>query len=167
MAVQIRLASPLDLERIEAIENEADQLLIERIQPDRWPPAPPGAARAAEQGYVLVAEDESGTLVGFAHVIETDGIAHLGQLSVSPQYGRRGYGRMLVEAAKDKSRRRGYARLTLRTYADVPWNAPFYARAGFAEEQASTPFHRGLINNEAQLGIDRYGRRVQMVFVLG
>jgi ribosomal protein S18 acetylase RimI-like enzyme len=104
VSVHIRPAGPLDLEVIEAIENEADRLLIERLQPDRWEPAPVGASRESEHRYVLVAEVDPRTLVGFVHVLEAEGLAHLEQLSVLPEHGRRGYGRMLVDAAKDKAR---------------------------------------------------------------
>ena len=162
MSLRIRPAGPPDLDLIEAIENDADRLLIERFQPDSWPPAPAGAARLAEPGFVLVAETDAGQVVGFVHVIETDGIAHLEQISVSPAHGRHGYGRVLLDAATAHARARGCARMTLRTYADVPWNAPFYARAGFAEEEAMTPFHLALIETETTLGLEKHGRRVQM-----
>ncbi|WP_307038108.1 GNAT family N-acetyltransferase [Arthrobacter sp. B3I4] len=128
---------------------------------------PSGASRASEPGYVLVAEaTDTGAVVGFVHVIESDRIAHLEQLSVSPEYSRRGYGRMLIDAAKEEARGRGHNRLTLRTYADIPWNAPFYSQAGFVEEDPSTDFHRELVHVEYSLELARYGRRVQMVAVL-
>lgn len=158
----MRYARAPDFDLIQAIEDEADRLLVERLRPERWDPAPPGAARASEPGYVLVAEDDSGGVLGFVHVIEEDGLAHLEQLSVHPEHGRRGHGRRLVEAAKHEARSRGHDRLTLRTYSDVPWNGPFYARVGFVEEEAATPFHRRLLETEVLLGLDRYGRRVQM-----
>lgn len=116
----------------------------------------------SEPGFVLIAAEESGAPVGFVHVLDEDGFAHLEQLSVLPERGRRGYGRALVEAAKSKARHRGHKRMTLRTYADVPWNAPFYARAGFTEEEPATKFHERLVEVEHQRGLDRYGRRVQM-----
>ena len=70
---------------------------------------------------------------------------------------------LVVEAAKNQAQKRGYRRISLRTYSDVPWNAPFYATAGFVEEEPVTRFHRSLVGIEAELGLDRYGRRVQMV----
>ncbi|WP_370446193.1 GNAT family N-acetyltransferase [Cryobacterium sp. Y57] len=85
------------------------------------------------------------------------------QLSVAPGDARKGWGRALVEAAKIQAQKRGYHRISLRTYADVPWNAPFYASAGFVEEEPATQFHRSLVGIEGELGLDRYGRRVQMV----
>lgn len=163
MTVHIRSASERDFDRLESIENAADELLVDRLQPDAWHPAPTGESRAAMPGFVLVAElAETGELVGFVHVLEVDGVAHLEQLSVLPGHGRRGHGRALVDAAKATARERGHRRLTLRTYADVPWNAPFYAKAGFVEEEARSDFHRSLIDVEMRLDLERYGRRVQM-----
>ncbi|WP_066517114.1 GNAT family N-acetyltransferase [Curtobacterium ammoniigenes] len=163
MVEGIRVAEQRDLEALEAVENKADQLFIELFQPPLWGAAQSGAERAAEPGFVLVADDSSGTIVGFVHVLEVDGIAHLEQLSVVPEHGRRGYGRTLVEAAKAEGRRRGHDRMTLRTYANVAWNAPFYRRAGFTEEEPATPFHRRLVEVEHELGLDQYGQRIQMV----
>jgi GNAT superfamily N-acetyltransferase len=162
----IRFAEHRDFEAIEAIENSADQLFIELFHPAVWGSAPSGATRASESGFLLVAEDGSGTIVGFVHVLEVDGIAHLEQLSVLPEQGRRGYGRALVEAAKAEARRRGHDRMTLRTYADVAWNAPFYRRAGFTEDRPATPFLKQLVEVEHRLGLDQYGRRIQMVATL-
>jgi GNAT superfamily N-acetyltransferase len=162
MPVQIRPVAAADIAHLERIENDADALLVDLLHPDRWNPAPPGAERLAEGGILLVAEDEEGTVVGFVHVLEFAGGAHLEQVSVLPAFGGRGIGRMLVEAAKEAARGAGYDRLTLRTFADVPWNAPFYASAGFAIEEPSDDFHRMLVETEARLGLDRLGRRVQM-----
>jgi hypothetical protein len=58
-------------------------------------------------------------------------------------------------------------RLTLRTYADVPWNAPFYRSCGFVECDPDTDFLKDLVKVEQQLGMAAYGRRVQMKVELG
>lgn len=167
MSASIRRAAPDEYLAVESIENAADQLLIDRLSPGHWEPAPSGSSRAAEHGYVLVAEEtETADIVGFVHVLERDGIAHLEQLSVLPQHGRRGYGRRLLDAAMDEARGRGYERMTLRTYADVPWNAPFYARVGFVETEPATDFHKLLVEVEERHGLARYGRRVQMTAAL-
>lgn len=122
MSARVRLARSQDFGAIEKIENDADQVLINKLKSEDWAAAPSGAARASEPGFILV-----------------------------------------VEAAKIHAQKRGYHRISLRTYADVPWNAPFYASAGFVEEEPATQFHRSLVGVEAELGLDRYGRRVQMV----
>lgn len=159
---RIRFAMPQDFAVLEEIERAADALFLKRFRPAAWPPP---ESRAADPGFVLVAAGDE--LLGFAHVLEIDGLAHLEQVSVLPDRGGRGIGRVLVETAKAEARARGYDRLTLRTYADVPWNAPFYAKLGFAVEQPTTDFHRALIATEERLGLDRYGARVQMGISLG
>lgn len=160
--MKIRPAVASDLPHLERIENEADALLVELLQPEHWHPAPSAAERLADGGIILVAAGEDGAVVGFVHVLEFDGGAHLEQVSVLPAFGGRGIGRALVEAAKDKARNAGYDRLTLRTFANVPWNAPFYASAGFTIEEPADDFHRLLVETEAPLGLDRFGPRVQM-----
>lgn len=170
MPTRIRPAVAADLAALQGIEDRADRILVELLRPAEWWPAPTGAERAAEPGFLLVAEDadaDDGALVGFAHVLEVDGLAHLEQVAVPPEHGRRGHGGALVEAAAGEARRRGHRRITLRTFADVPWNAPAYARAGFVEEEPATPFHRGLVATEARLGLDLVGRRIQMGRELG
>lgn len=166
MATIIRTARSNDADAVQCIEDDADQLLIDRLHPEVWSPAPLGSARLSEPGFLLVA-DVDGEIDGFVHVLEVEGVCHLEQLSVRPVLARRGLGRALVEAAKDRARGRGHERISLRTYADVPWNAPFYATAGFVEEEPVTSFHRSLLEVEARHGLDRYGRRVQMSAPLG
>lgn len=161
----IRFASDDDLDRLEHIENDADELLIERFQPEGWQRASSGRQRAAQPGFLLVAAGtEDGPAIGFAHVLELDheGGTHLEQLAVLRDAGRRGHGSALVRAALAEASRRGHRRMTLRTYADVPWNAPFYARHGFVESAPDTDLLRGLVDIEAALGLDLHGRRIQM-----
>ncbi|WP_372983385.1 GNAT family N-acetyltransferase [Microbacterium sp.] len=167
MSAAIRPATSEDAELLTAIEAQADALLIDSLGAPVWPPAANGAERLAEPGFVLVLEElEGSSPAGFVHVLDSDGHAHLEQLSVLPTVGRQGFGRRLVSAALDEARDRGYTRMTLRTYAEIPWNAPFYASCGFLESIPETPFQRGLVETEASLGLDRYGRRVQMTVEL-
>jgi len=167
MSGMIRPAVAADAEVLHAIEAHADALLIESLGAPEWPPAGDGAERLASPGFVLVIEDPAeSSPVGFVHVLDADGHAHLEQLSVLPSSGRQGYGRRLVGAALDAARERGYTRMSLRTYAEIPWNAPFYASCGFLESIPETPFQRSLVETEASLAIDRYGRRVQMTVEL-
>lgn len=167
MSELIRPAVAEDAEVLHAIETQADALLISSLGAPEWPPAGDGGARLAAAGFVLVLEDPSGSSpVGFVHVLDADGHAHLEQLSVLPSSTRQGFGRRLVGAALDAARERGYTRMTLRTYAEIPWNAPFYSSCGFLESIPETPFQRGLVDTETSLGLDRYGRRVQMTVEL-
>lgn len=163
MTAFIRPATPADHPAIEQVENDADRLFLERLPPARWEPAPPGASRAAEPGFLLVLEEEGQpAVIGFVHVISRGPLAHLEQLAVRLDHGRRGHGSRLVDAAKIEAQRGGHRKLTLRTFADIPWNAPFYAKRGFVEIETVTQFHRELAAVEERLGISAWGRRILM-----
>ena len=163
MSIRVRLAEAEDFDALESIENRADVLLIDYLKAATWWPATPAAERTTAPGFTLVTTDDTtDRLVGFALVLQDADTAHLEQLSVLPEFTRRGYGRQLVLGAAEESRRRGHTQLSLRTFADVPWNAPFYATCGFVTTEPETEFHRALVATEEELGLPAYGRRVQM-----
>lgn len=170
----VRLARTRDLPHLAAIEDSG-VAMFEAVLGDLTgdvlaSPAPSGEERASQDGFLLVAEPGSGEEpVGFAHVRLLDGHAHLDQLSVRPDHGRRGLGASLVEAACARLSVLGHGSITLLTYADLPWNAPFYARLGFAEVPGDEPrpnHHLALFAEEERLGLARHGRRVLMRRVL-
>lgn len=161
----IRPATADDLRATVTIEEAADALLVELFGAVDWPPPASTEDRLHSPGFVLVAVME-GVPVGFVQVIETDGHAHLEQLSVLPAHGRRGHGRRLVHAALDEASRRGHGRITLRTYSDVAWNAPFYATCGFRRTEPDTDFLRSLVQVERALNLFDYGPREQMTALL-
>ncbi|MBB5909752.1 GNAT family N-acetyltransferase [Actinoalloteichus hymeniacidonis] len=103
------------------------------------PPDDP-AATLAEAIDVLVAEpidsasaerQQAAGPVGFAATTVLDGHCHLEELAVHPAYGRLGIGSALLAATTERAARRGFTRVTLTTFADVPFNAPWYRRRGF------------------------------------
>lgn len=159
----VRPARREDLDEVTAIEGEADQAFVPLFGPLDWQPRP-AVERMAAPGFLLVAGDP---VVGFAHVLALDGIAHLEQLAVRPSVFRRGVGSALVRAALAEASRLGYAELSLCTYADVPWNAPFYRLLGFDEVVEPGPLHRRMREHEERIGLDRHGRRVVMTAPTG
>ena len=166
LGTSIRTATAEDLELLQTIEDEADELFASVFSIVDWHPAPSGVERSRQPGFILVASDEPGSEpLGFAHVLSVPGGAHLEQLSVRPSMMRRGHGRALVAAVTTESGRRGCDRVTLRTYADIPWNAPFYGSCGFVPGDPDTDFLRGLLAVEQQLELG-HGPRVQMNYDL-
>lgn len=163
MTVPVRLAGPGDpcLPELAHIEDAGEVLFADHLDTSGWAPAPSGSERAEQPGFVLVAGDP---VVGFAHVRDLDGRAHLDQLSVHPDHGRRGIGQALVRAVMYECARRGFESITLCTFAAIPWNGPFYARLGFREiEEAAAPEPvRELRRHEREVGLDRGGRRMIM-----
>lgn len=95
--------------------------------------APPTAlADALGRGQLWVAATVAdATPIGFAYADVVDGAVHLEELDVLPEWGRHGIGRALVDTVVADARGRGLPAVTLTTFRDVPWNAPFYARLGF------------------------------------
>lgn len=168
-SVRIRLGTLEDLPVLEAIEWEGDRLLIERFHAQDWPAPSSAADRTALSGFLLVAEVPTSSdgrsphlPVGFAHVLTCASDAHLEQLSVVPDFGRRGIGRALLTRSVAESAQRGFTRMTLRTFRTVPWNADFYATHGFSESAPDTDFLRGLVDVEKRLRLDRFDARLQM-----
>jgi 8-oxo-dGTP pyrophosphatase MutT (NUDIX family)/ribosomal protein S18 acetylase RimI-like enzyme len=166
----VRYALVEDLDRLAGIEDEADRLLVDHLLADErapggWPPPTDGRDRA-RRGSVLVAGQP---VAGFVHLVELDGEDgphwHLDQLSVHPSAGRRGIGRMLLHAAMGVAMDRGATDLTLTTFADVPWNAPWYRREGFVivdeTELRGHPVRRQRAA-ERDVGLDEVGPRVVM-----
>ncbi|WP_030209545.1 GNAT family N-acetyltransferase [Streptomyces sp. NRRL S-87] len=89
-----------------------------------------------------------------------DGNLHVEQVSVHPDSARRGIGRLLLDHAADHAVRTGAPALTLTTFTQVPWNAPYYARCGFrlVDDSSLTPGLREIREREAAHGLDRWPR---------
>ncbi|MDT4928355.1 MAG: hypothetical protein QOF92_1222 [Pseudonocardiales bacterium] len=100
--------------------------------------------------------------VAFVCVDELDGVAHVEEIAVLPSSMRQGIGTQLLERACQWARDAGYAAITLTTYADVPWNGPYYAARGFAETNDLTPGLVRVREHEGDVGLDAVARRIAM-----
>ncbi|HEX5407781.1 MAG TPA: GNAT family N-acetyltransferase [Pseudonocardiaceae bacterium] len=116
-----------DLARLVEVSQAADRLFTDDAGLDLPPDDPTAELRHAE--HVLVAGSPA---VGFAVVNTVDGRAHLATLGVHPSHGRRGIGGRLLTAACSLGAEMERSAITLTTFVDVPWNAPWYAARGFA-----------------------------------
>ncbi|MCQ1995168.1 GNAT family N-acetyltransferase [Arthrobacter sp. zg-Y1171] len=141
--------------------EQASDTLLDGMLPAGSGKLPPPATvpELAASLHILVAGNPP---VGFARLKEVDGQAHLEQLSVHPGAAGAGVGRALVEAALGWARQRGYTSMTLCTFAEVPFNAPFYASCGFEIVTHPVGGLAALRTHERQLGLDALGERVAM-----
>lgn len=131
----IRLATPAEVAAVMRVERDAATRFIAVGLPGAvgLPTLPEAALLAAcAEGRLLVA-CEAGAVVGFALVSLHGDDTHLDELDVASSHGGRGVGRALLAAVNDWARERRCRRVTLTTFRDVPFNAPFYARVGFVE----------------------------------
>jgi len=131
----IRAARPEEIALLPQIENAADERYV-RVGLRRVLEMPPASVASLEQGrrhgMLWVATSPLNRVVGFALMKLPAGTAWLDQLSVLGRWQGRGLGAALIDRTAQQARALGYDTLYLSTYLDVPWNAPFYARRGFA-----------------------------------
>jgi ribosomal protein S18 acetylase RimI-like enzyme len=158
----VRLAHPTELAQLQMIEQAAAIRFLETPYVDLTSGAPSVddvyLRQQETQGLVWVAvAQEEGTEqpVGFVVAEALDGTLYIHELDVLPAHGQRGLGRRLVEAVYERARADGYPAVTLSTFRDVAWNAPFYARLGFRElaEAELTPGLQAIRAAEAQGGL--------------
>lgn len=146
---------------LEVAAGEAFRSLGMDAVVDDAPPAFDVLRRFLHAGGLLVARDRAGgPPVAYALLEAVDGCLHVEQVSVHPDHARRGIGRSLLDHAARRAAGAGLPALTLTTFADVPWNAPYYARCGFRALAAheETPGLRRLRRGEAAAGLDRWPR---------
>jgi putative acetyltransferase len=161
---RIATARPADLPLLPAIELAAARLLLGRAPESLLTEVTSQAvlrkAQSLGQLWVALADDVP---VGFAHVeILEAGSAHLEEIDVHPDHGRRGVGTMLVQTVCEWAANAGYGSVTLSTFRDVPWNMPFYARLGFEviPTDSLTPALRAAVEDEERRGLDSTTRVV-------
>ena len=165
-AYQIAAARSGDLPLLAAVELAAARLFSGRHVPERVLAETTSQEEledAQRRGHLWVALAED-IPVGFAHVkVFEPGVAHLDELDVHPDHGRRGLGKRLVTAVCEWAASAGYQSVTLATFRDVPWNMPFYARLGFevVPSEELTPALLAVVRDEARRGLDPT-RRVMM-----
>lgn len=151
--VTIRLARPNDLPLVAAIETSAAEAFTRHGQPlgEGWSPTQPAQCEGPlRAGLMWVAEDDDGP-IGFL-IAEVQGDAlHVDEVDVAAERQRQGHGRRLMLTAIAEARSRGLPAVTLTTFRNIPWNAPFYASLGFVElTPEETPAHL-VAENAAQM----------------
>lgn len=161
---RIAAARPTDVALLPAIEIAASSLFV-GYAPESLltqTTSEESLRRGQNHGHLWVALTEDRP-VGFALVEQIEpGSAHLEELDVHPDHGRRGLGGRLVTAVCDWAASKGYASVTLTTSRDVAWNMPFYARLGFEEVklEEQTPALRAVFDAETRRGLDASRRLV-------
>ena len=131
MSVTIRHATAEDYPALPAVEDAAAMAfrafgydLVAEMEPT------PASAylELPDPHWVLVAETEA-EIVGFCILLELDGEAHLKEFGVDHAWAGQGIGTAILEEAFRVVG--AYRWITLTTFADLPFNAPYYQRLGF------------------------------------
>jgi GNAT superfamily N-acetyltransferase len=125
-----------------------------------FPPDDPASViRCADE--VLVEGDPP---VAFAALGRLGPDAHLEQIAVHPDHGRRGHGTRLLLASFAWARAAGFEHMVLTTFRDVPWNGPWYAEHGFRELPYAecSPDMQAVRDAEIRSGLDTMAPRLAM-----
>jgi GNAT superfamily N-acetyltransferase len=150
---QIRRARRDELEALREIERRAGRAFTVIGMPEIAADEPPSVAELESfvaAGHAWVAVDAHDRPVAYLLSDLVDGCAQSQQVSVGPEYAGRGLGAALVDRLEAEAAAEHRPALTLTTFRDVPWNAPYYARLGFValESAEQGPELRALIQHE-------------------
>lgn len=158
----IRLARVDELPLLQDIERVAGDWAAIGMQAvaDDEPPSLDELIEYQCDGRIWVATGGDGRPIAYLMAQWVDGSVHIEQVSVHPAAAGRRIGRALIERAADYAREHDAPALTLCTFVDVPWNAPYYARIGFwpLRDEELTPGLRAIRGEEAAHGLDRWPR---------
>ncbi|MFI9240540.1 GNAT family N-acetyltransferase [Streptomyces sp. NPDC053079] len=161
--MRIRAVRTDELTLLQDIERAAGRCFHDIGMPEiaEDEPLPAGElARYQRTGLAWVAACGADAPVAYLIADHVDGNLHVEQVSVHPDRARRGIGRSLLDHLAQHARAAGVPALTLTTFTDVPWNAPYYARCGFRplDDSALGPGLREVRRQEAAHGLDRWPR---------
>jgi ribosomal protein S18 acetylase RimI-like enzyme len=106
-------------------------------------------------GWSWIAEDEQAMPVAFAAATLDGHELHLWELNVHIDHQRRGIGRALLQRLLVEAAAAAIPAVTLTTFRDLPWNAPFYRSMGFELVDAGQldPRLAGLLAEEERKGL--------------
>jgi GNAT superfamily N-acetyltransferase len=157
--MDIRPSTPADSEQLRAIERSAgrrfDQIGMGWVAAHE-PMSTTELAEFAEAGRSWVAVGEDGLPVGYIVVEVVDGCAHIEQVSVELEHQGKGIGRALLAEVESWAASSGFGALTLTTFAEVPWNRPYYEYLGFSllDSDELSPGLTAIRDDEAERGLD-------------
>ncbi len=135
--IVIRNAATGDFDSLPIVEVAAAQAFRTAGLPDvaDMPPTPAEYYRQLPASAFVLVAAERAQVVGFCLITELSGQAHLKEISVAHEVAGNGIGKQLLQRAVTEAQTRGYTAMTLTTFKDVPFNAPFYKNFGFVEFQ--------------------------------
>ncbi|MDO9431151.1 MAG: GNAT family N-acetyltransferase [Phenylobacterium sp.] len=158
--LRLRAAMTSEIERVRQIERASASRFLGTARAalaDDEPTDAKTLARRIAAGGLLVAE-AGGEALAFVMFREVEGCGYIEQIDVLPSHARRGIGAWLIEAVAEVARARGWPALTLSTFTDVPFNAPYYRRLGFADVEALTAGMAQIRAEHEARGLDESAR---------
>lgn len=158
------------LQEIEVLAGQPFRSLGMDAVADDPPPSDQQYADYIDRQDAWVIRVDGSPIVGYLLLDTLDGNLHIEQVTIDPMYARRGLGARLIRFAAQLGLDRRLTVLpadrpgliTLTTFRDVLWNAPYYKRLGFrvVDEPHWGDEMRALRRREHQHGLDAWPRVV-------
>lgn len=127
--------------------------------------APPDAYRPHLMAGTLWVVDAGDGPVALLAAMAHGKRLHIDELDVAAEHQGQGIGRRLLAFIIDWARAAGFERLSLTTFRTIPWNAPFYASAGFEDwppETAPATIRQALMREAAKGYKDRCAMKLEL-----
>jgi GNAT superfamily N-acetyltransferase len=165
LSTRIRLAREDELPLLREVERASGEIfrdigLAEIADDEPLSLTELGHYRHAGRAWVTADGGAAGKVVAFLLAEPVDGNLHVAQVAVHPAAAGRRLGAGLIEHLARLAAADHAPGLTLTTYREVPWNAPYYRTLGFAEiaEPEIGPGLRAIRDLERKAGLDRWPR---------
>lgn len=133
--IRIRLASADELHKVAPLEQAAAELFrtigMDAVADDA--PVSESELLQAVEGQRLWVAVEYGVLKAYLLGDFLPQSLHIDQVTVHPDAARRGLGALMIESVSADPRSKERGLITLTSFANVPWNAPYYERIGFLD----------------------------------
>ncbi len=120
---------------------------------------------ALAKNQLWVAATSDNQPVGFAMASVNGESAMLAEIDVDPEHQQKGLGKTLVQIVLEWARSEGIKRISLTTFNNVPWNAPFYEKMGFRRLSRNelTANLVAILDKEDELGLkDRVAMQIEL-----
>ncbi|CAK7063624.1 GNAT family N-acetyltransferase [Providencia rettgeri] len=164
-----RLAVPDDAKYLPAVELSAGQTFANH-EKYRWVAEGEGQTEQEHLAFIhqqleWVAVNNDGEVVGFINAEKRRNSLHICELSVCQNWQGQGIGRQLIKRVFEATLSLQLQFVTLTTFRDVPWNAPYYQRLGFdiIDNDKLTIELKAILQSEVDMGFAREDRCAMVI----
>lgn len=168
----IRLAIAKDAKFLPAVEASAGQTFLSH-EKYRWVAEGDGQTERDHLDFIhhhfeWVAVNDNDEPVAFINAEKLSHSLHICELSVCQSWQGKSIGKQLIQQVMHAAKELGISTVTLTTFRDVPWNAPYYQRLGFQviENHELTTELKDILQSEVDAGFTATDR-CAMVISLG
>ncbi|MTB68476.1 GNAT family N-acetyltransferase [Providencia sp. wls1943] len=118
-------------------------------------------------GLEWLAVDHHDQPVGFIMAEHLSDSLHIVELSVQQSAQGQGLGKQLIQQVIEFAQSQQIGQVTLTTFRDIPWNAPYYQRLGFSimEETQLTSELQDILQHEVDAGFQKIDRCAMLLNV--